>query len=141
MADLSVTASQVLPGLESAGATFANGTAGASITAGQAVYLDTAAGTYKLADANDSTATAVVAGIALHAASTGQPLRIQTAGPLTIGAGAAPAVGMIYAVSATAGGIAPQADLTTGHRTSIIGVGTATGVITLRIWATNAVKP
>ena len=50
MADLSITASAVAAG---SGALFKDGTAGASITAGQSVYEDaSAAGAIKLADAN-----------------------------------------------------------------------------------------
>lgn len=142
MADLTVTATQVLPGAESAGATFASGVAGATITAGQPVYLDTTTSTYKVADNNDTSATlAVVAGIALHGAASGQPLKIQTGGPFTIGAGAAPTVGIIYCLSATAGGIAPSADLATGNRVTILGVGAASNAINLRIYASGQTKP
>jgi hypothetical protein len=142
MADLSITAAQVLPGSDAASPQFAQGIAGAAITAGQALYLDSTTNTYKLAD-NDATAAAesVVAGIALHAAGTGQPIRLQTAGPITLGAGAAPAVATIYCLSATAGGIAPSADLATGDRTTILGVGGASNTIILRINSSLQVKP
>jgi hypothetical protein len=141
MADLAITAAQVLPGTDAAGAQFAQGIAGASITAGQLVYLDSATNTYKLADNNDTSALlAIVVGVALHAAGTGQPLRVQTAGPITIGAGAAPASGVIYCLSATAGGIAPSADLASGNRTTIVGVGGASNTIILRLWASQQVK-
>jgi hypothetical protein len=66
---------------------------------------------------------------------------VQTAGPITIGAGAAPAVGTIYCLSATAGGIAPSADLATGNRTTILGVGAATNAIVLRVNSSMQVKP
>ena len=136
MADLTVTASQVL---SSTGAVFATGTAGATITAGQPVYYD---GTnYQPADANASSTTAAAVGIALHASLTGQPIKIQTAGDITIGAGAAPAVGTIYVVSATAGGIAPSSDGTTGWYTTILGVGAATNIIKLQIYASGQVRP
>lgn len=140
MADLTITASQVLPGSDST-SQFAQGTAGASITAGQVLYYDSTAATYKLADNNDTQATSVVAGIALHAAGTGQPIRLQTAGPITLGAGAAPAVGSVYVLSATAGGIAPVADLATGNRTTILGVGGASNTVTLRINSSLQVRP
>lgn len=139
MADLTITAAQVLPGGD--GSTFINGIAGATITAGQVVYLDQTTSTYKLADNNDSTATAVAAGIALHGATAGQPLRIQAGGPVTIGAGAAPVVGMVYMLSATAGGIAPHADLIAGHRATILGVGKASGVLQLSIVSSGQVRP
>ena len=84
--DLSITAANVAP---SSGAQYADGTAGATITAGQAVYLDTSANTYKLADCDATAATAVIAGIALNGASSGQPIKIQTAGTITIEIGRA----------------------------------------------------
>jgi hypothetical protein len=140
MADITVTAAQVLPGTGT-DCNFENGIAGATITAGQVVYLDTTNNTYKLADNNDSVATAVAAGVALHGATAGQPLRIQTAGAVTIGAGAAPVAGMVYMLSATPGGIAPHADLTTGNRATILGVGRASGAIQLRLFASQQVRP
>ena len=84
MASLSITAANVLSG---SGATIERGTAGATITAGQVVYRDTADGKYKLADADSATALARdPRGIALNGASNGQPLAIIRAGDVTIGA-------------------------------------------------------
>lgn len=141
MVDLAITASQVLPGPDSS-SNFVQGIAGAAITAGQTLYYDAPSMSYKLADANDSNVnTSVVAGIALHAAGVGQPIRMQTSGPITIGAGAAPAVGSVYVLSATAGAIAPVADLATGHRTTILGVGGASNTIILRINPSQQVRP
>ena len=105
--------------------------AGASITAGQALYLDSATSTYKLADANASSATATVVGIALHAAESGQPIKLLTSGNITIGGTVA--VGRVYVVSGTAGGIAPSSDLTAGWYTGIIGIGTTTAIIAVTI--------
>lgn len=139
MADLSVTATQVQPGTTDA--QFAQGTAGATITAGQAVYLDAATSTLKLADCDLSAAAAAAVGIALHGAASGQPLKYQTSGTITIGAGAAPAVGTIYCLSATAGGICPSADLVTTNRATVLGVGAATNTIILKIHASGQVKP
>lgn len=124
MADITVTAANVTPG---SGAGLRYGTAGATITAGQTVYLDTTDNKYKLARAN-AASTAQVAGIALHGASNNQPLTIHTGGAINIGGTVA--VGAIYVLSAAAaGGIAPAADLTTTNRVSVIGVGTTTGII------------
>jgi hypothetical protein len=128
MADLTITASQVLP--DTTGDIF-RGTSGATVTAGQTVYLDTSTNLIKLADANASALTAVTMGIALHAALTGQPLAVQRRGTPTLGAGAAPAVGTIYIQSATAGGIAPAADLATGYYATIVGVGTTGNKLTM----------
>ena len=141
MADFAITASQVLPGSEAASATFENGIAGVAVTAGQPVFLEAGTNTYKLSDANATAPEAVVRGVALHAAAAGQPLRIQTAGPLTIGAGAAIPVGGVVVLSATAGGLAPVADLATGHRTTIIGIGGALNSLILRIWPSQQVRP
>lgn len=96
----------------------ARGTAGASITAGQSLYLDTTTSTLKLADADASTSTCLGAGIALHAASSGQPISYVTGGFFT--PGATLTKGMVYTVSATAGGICPIGDLTTGAHPCIL---------------------
>jgi hypothetical protein len=140
LADLSVTASQVLAPTDGSG-NFINGIAGATITAGQPCYYDSATSTYKLADANASQSTAQAVGIATHAALTGQPIRLMggRGGYLTLGAGAAPASGVIYVVSATAGGIAPAADLATGHYTTILGVGASSNRLQVDIFVSNSV--
>src|SRR4051812_4215713 len=76
MSALSVTAASVLAG---ANAKKRSGIAGATITAGQWVYEDSSASNkFKLADADASLATAGVVGVALHGASDGQPLTIDT---------------------------------------------------------------
>ena len=142
MVDIVITAASVQPGTDAEGAQFEAGIAGASITAGQPVYLDSTTNTYKLADNNDtSAALSVVRGIALHAAATGQPLKIQTRGPITIGATVAS--GSVYVLSATAGGIAPVADLATGNRCTILGVGLngSTTRLVLVPYASQAVRP
>jgi hypothetical protein len=134
-ADLSITASNVVAGAD---AITANGTAGATITAGQAVYLDTTTTTYKLAHASTNSSTPKAAGIALNAATANQPLVICTGGTLTIGAGT---VGKIYVVSANnAGGVAPSSDLTTGWYTTILGVVTASNTLTVKINVSGAVN-
>ena len=119
MADITVTAASVVP---YAGANnpsvIARGTAGASITAGQSVYLDSATSTIKLADADASTAAAYGVGIAMHAAGSGQPIQYITSGVFT--PGATLVKGGVYTVSATAGGICPIADLTTGAHPCIL---------------------
>lgn len=138
MADLSITATQVLP---DADGTREYGTAAEAITAGQYVYRDATTLTWKLFDANDSTRnTSTAPGVALNGASAGQQIGVQTSGTMTLGAGAAPAVGTIYVASATAGGIAPAADLTTGHVVVVIGVGFTGNKIKLHNWATGVTK-
>lgn len=113
MADLTVTSASVSPYTGSTSpSVIARGTAGATIAAGQSVYLDSATSTLKLADADSSTATAYGVGIALHASLSGQPIAYVTGGIYT--PGATLVKGSVYCVSATAGGICPVADLTTG---------------------------
>lgn len=126
MADLTITAGNVVP---SSTASTLHGTAGAAITAGQAVYLDTTTNTYKLCDA-DVAASAVCAGIALNGASSGQPITILTDGQITIGATVVR--GTAYYVSLTAGGICPAADISTGDYVSLIGIADSTTTILVK---------
>lgn len=126
MSDVAITAANVVHDINFQSA---NGTAGATITAGQLLYLDAGTNTYKLADANASEAAATVAGIALHAALSGQPIRFQIAGDITIGGTLT--VGGIYVASATAGGLAPVADLTTGMYTTVVLIGRTSTIGTI----------
>lgn len=117
MADVAVTATSVA---KAADTEFIDGYLGGTVTAGQPVYLDSN-GTYQAADANASATTATVAGIALNGGASGQPVKIARAG--TLNPGFTVTVGAVYVQSATAGGIAPVADLATGWRTTVIGIG------------------
>ena len=129
MVDVSVTASGVLP---ESGAEIQSGYAGATITAGQALYKDSSdSNSLKPADADDTSAKATVVGIALNSASDGQPVDYQTRGNIDIGGTVT--VGTVYVLSGTAGGICPAADLATGDYTSIIGVGVDADSIKLGI--------
>jgi hypothetical protein len=137
MADLAITAANVVAG---AGARKTIGTAGATITAGQPVYQDPADGLYKLADGNSGTAAArVMAGIALHGASNGQPLSVHLEGPLTIGAAVSTGVG--YYLSATPGGICPVADLASGAYPTLIGFAISATVINVSISQAGVALP
>lgn len=129
MADLTITATSVVAG---SGAKTIDGTAGAAITAGQSVYLDSATDTYKLADCDSATAAVrSPAGIALNGAASGQPLRVHKSGPVTIGATLT--AGVAYYLSATPGGICPVADLASGDYPVILGIATSTTVLDVRI--------
>jgi hypothetical protein len=122
MADISVTAASVIKGT---GAQTGRGIAGASIAAGKTLYADTSdSGKLKLADANAASPAFIVAGIALHAAESGQPIEYQSGGNLTFNA--VLTAGTIYVLSATAGGIAPASDLASGHKVVLLGVATST---------------
>jgi len=138
--DLTITATSVAPGT---GATLNKGyNAGATITQGKAVYLDTSTDppTWKLADANDASALVrTLGGVAVNSASTGQPLTVQTGGPLTIGATVA--AGSWYVLSATPGGIAPVADQATGWYPSLVGYGISATQIQVQILNTGVAVP
>jgi len=123
-ADLSITASSFLP---SANAKYANGLCGAAISAGALVYQSTADSRYYAADANASAATAKVAGIAGHATTAaGQPIAVIYEDPeLTVGATLS-TTAPVYVLSATAGGIAPSADIASGWYPVIVGVSIST---------------
>lgn len=136
MADISVTASSVVKG---SGATTQTGIAGAAITAGQTLYIDTAnSNVLKLCDVDLSELGATCCGIALHAASTGQPITYQDAGAITFNA--VLTAGKVYVATATAGGIALVADLATNWRTSIVGYATSTTSMTILIRNTGVVN-
>lgn len=139
MADLTITATQVLPDTTSAGKTV-NGYCGEAITAGAVVYAS-AGTTYKLADADLSAAAATAIGIALNGGATGQPLIVQTAGSPTIGVGASITDGAVYVLSGTAGKIAPVADLAAADYVTLIGVGNDVDGIDLKIFASGNLIP
>jgi hypothetical protein len=127
-ADLSITAANVVPG---ANAQFREGVAGVAITAGQLVYLDTTANTWKLTDANLSLAGSDVDGLAANTAGIGQPLKVITADD-DLALGATTAKGTIYISSGTAGGIAPAADLVTGWYLNVVAIGVSATKVKFR---------
>jgi len=134
MAVLTITAANVAKG---ARANTKSGTAGAGITQGQPIYLNAATDTLFPADA-DVLASAAVVGIALNAASTGQPVTYQTSGPITIGATVV--TGTAYYASTTVGGICLESDLASGDFATFLGFATSTTVITLDIKASGVAK-
>lgn len=136
-ADVSITAGNVVP---VAGYQFVDGIAGETITAGQTLYLKESDSRYWKADSDSATsAVRVLVGIALNGASAGQPLRVQTAGSITIGGTVA--VGTVYILSDTAGGIMPSTDVETGDYVSIVGIATTTGIILLDITNSGVAVP
>lgn len=136
MADLSITASQVQPGSTGALETL---TAGSAITAGQPYYKSGTSG--YAADADDTSTTATVAGIAVCSASIGQKFVGQKSGTVTIGAGASITAGTVFVLSDTAGGIKPVADLASGDYVSYLGVGNASNGIVLAIHNSGVAVP
>lgn len=138
MSDITITPSGVVKGT---GAAITDGTAGGTITAGDAVYFDTSANEWLRAQADGSLPEAGESGIgiALHAASENQPIKVQTAGLITIGGTVV--VGQAYVVSATAGGIAPLADLVSTNKVTPLGWGVTAAIISLNPLYLGVVKP
>lgn len=138
MADLTITAANV--GLtDSSTVTYQLVTYGETITQGQPLYLNTSDNEYYKADANASSTTAAAAGIALTPGGNGEKGIIVTSGYMDLGA--TMTVGQTYCVSATAGGIAPISDLTTGDYPCILGIAETAGKIKLNIQVSAAAKP
>jgi small ligand-binding sensory domain FIST len=128
MADISQTAANVAKG---AGAQTQIGIAGATIVAGDQVYLDPATGTLKLATAASLNGSTVV-GVALCGGAAGQPIVYQTQGVINLGGTLV--VGGVYVVSPNnAGGVAPYADLSTGNYVSILGLAISTSLLQMGI--------
>jgi hypothetical protein len=126
MADLTITAANVVV---VSGAVKRTENASATITAGQAVYLNSNT-EWALCDA-DVQSTANCNGIALHASLNNQPLTVMSGGVINLGATLA--VGEVYAVSTTAGGIAPVADLASGDFVTVLGVALTAANLELKI--------
>lgn len=136
MADVSVTANEVL---KDSGTQIETGTFGATVTAGQTVYLDTTTNTFKLADANGVSPLFRVKGIALNGGVSGQPAAVAVGG--TLDPGFTVGVGTPYFQSATPGGICPAADLATGMCTTYLGVGKSASQLELRIHNSETAIP
>lgn len=128
MADLIITPANVA---RRNGGKSRDGDAGAIVTAGQVVYLDKADETFKLADSDGAAALRSPGGIALNGAAIGQPLKVHTEGPITIGAVLVP--GTTYYLSPTPGGIAPLADLSAGDYPTIVGIAISTTVLDVKL--------
>jgi hypothetical protein len=93
------------------------------------VYLDASTGTVKGADCDASAAAAAAIGIALHAAGSGQPIKVQTAGDVTLGTSAAMTVGIPYFVGDDAGEIFVLGDLASNDYVTLMGVAITAGIL------------
>ncbi len=116
MAAYSITAANVL---HSSSATIFTGTAGATITQGQPLYLDTVTNTYKLANALTNSP---VAGVAMVGASANQDMVICSRDP-NFAPGFTINSGNFVLVGNTAGTLQPVEDRTTGWYVTLMGVG------------------
>lgn len=133
MAALTVTAASVTL---AAGSSFAVGTFGEAITAGQAVYLKASDNRLWLAQADGTAAEAAAVGIALNGGAAGQPA-IYAVNGSTINIGATTAK-VHYFVHSTAGGVGLAADVTSTMYITRLGYATATdGTFVVDIKATG----
>lgn len=133
MADVSVTAASVVKTDDTG---VSQGIAGGTVTAGQPLYKDSTDSNKLKPAIATGVATSTVVGIALHGASTDQPLQYATRGNLTFNA--AFTVGTTYVLSASAaGGIAPVTDLTSGNYPTTLGIATTTSNLKLGVNASG----
>jgi hypothetical protein len=142
MADLTITAANVV--VATSVALDKNSFAGETITAGQAVYKKSSDSKWWKAQADgtaEESGVGVSYGIAVTGASAGQFIVVCTGGgTVTLGTGTA---GTLYVVSATAGGIAPIADLVSTNKLTILGWGITGGggISLLSPYATGVAIP
>lgn len=129
MSDISITPASVL---KSSTATALSGIAGATITQGQALYIDTtASNVLKLADSNGTAPANTFAGFALNSASTGQPVQYVASDTAYICGGTLTSGNVIY-LSDTPGAItATYADIASGSTVITLGVATSTTAMVL----------
>lgn len=135
MADVTITASNVA---RVSGQVVREFNAGETITAGMCVYLKTSDSKWYKGQCDGTAEEAGGStrhGIALNGAANGQPLVVQVDGTVTIGGTLV--AGTIYVMSATAGGIAPHADLASTNKLSIIGYGSTTAILAITPNATG----
>lgn len=133
MADLTITAASVIAGADAARE---SGTAGATVAAGDVVYLASATKKWMLADADSATAEARKAiGIALNGAALNQPVDVLTGGDVTLGA--VLTAGTSYFLSDEPGKICPLADLATGDYVCLLGLAKSTSVLTVDVQFPN----
>jgi hypothetical protein len=106
--------------------------AGGTIAKHDWVYRDTADNNKVKAADNDAVASAVVLGMALHAAASGEFVLIAVDGAtVTVGGGLTAKT--TYYLSGTAGATAPLADVTSGKYISRVGIATATTTLLIDI--------
>ena len=146
MADFTLTSANVSP---SDNAIIISGLAAAAVAAGQTVYEDTATldsigrPKFRLYDANASSPTAITAGvrgIAANTAGVNQPLDVVISDPAFTHGLTGVTKGDVMIASATAGGIAPVADLASGMRPAVVLIATSATVAVLQIAQNTTAK-
>ena len=137
MADLSITAANVVAGAYSRSEAGVLGEAG---TAGQVVYKKASDGKFWLADADSTTAEIRQPdGILLNGGAAGQPCKVLTQGDITIGGTLV--AGSVYYLSPTPGGIGLIAEVLTGDYICMIGIAHSTSVLNVAINYTGVAVP
>ena len=132
MAAVTITAANLGVGANAATRLYEVGVATAH---GQVIYLDTANGDYRLADA-DVEATAKAAAIAVTSASAdGDYVIGLTSGDLVIGSGLVK--GAEYYLGTTPGTIVPKSDLAGGDYVTRLGIAKSTSVLAVAIDVTG----
>ena len=116
MADFAPTPANVVA---STNALVATGIAAAAIVAGD-LLAALANGTITQSDANGIGTLSIVVGVALHAASTGQPIRYVTQDP-SFTPGFTSTIGVTVIASGTVGKMCPDADKTSSWFVTEIG--------------------
>lgn len=137
MADVTITVTAVTV---TAGTPIERGIAGATITAGMPLYKDANANGVLKGAIITSAATAAIAGYALNGGAINQQINYVPAGAgvgtiVTMNTGLTK--GVVYVVSANAGGLAPLADLASGHYMTVVGIATSTSTLQLIMQATG----
>lgn len=128
--EISITAASVAI---ASGSANKDNNAGATITAGQAVYLDTSS-LWQLAQCDNTAAQAgsgLTFGISLHTSASGQPLAVMVGGTITIGATVV--AGTPYCFATTLGGICPFASLVSTNYVTFLGYASTTGIIDMSL--------
>jgi hypothetical protein len=137
MADLTITADDVLPG--SNATIIKDKAAGENFTAGQPVYLNATTDKWMMADSNVVIATTEQIGIAVSTGRTSQLVAVQTAGTLDVGATLTKRTLYVVANGTGTGTItgegliSPIADLIAGDYLYILGWASATDELTMRV--------
>lgn len=127
MADYTIVPANVVAGSNS---TRDTGTAGETIAAGKAIYLNTTTNKWMLAD-NNGAGTRSVGGIALVGASLNQPVTFIKSGDLALGTTLV--AGADVWLSGTPGGLCPRADVVTGMDPVLVGIATSTTNINVSV--------
>lgn len=135
MADLTITAVRVTSDTQTRIVDY-----GATIAVGDVLYLDTSDSEHKLADADNTEATAKVAGIAITPGVDGGNGIIATGGNIVL-VGASMTTGDSQVLSGTAGKIQQDADLASSDWVTQIGRAVSSTEIKLSIDATGIQVP